>query len=114
MDCVFCAIASGAIPATIVARNAAAVAFRDQSPRAPTHILVIPVRHVASLAELDPAEVAGVIGPMASLAAEVAAAAGLAPGGYRLVINTGPDGGQTVPHLHIHLLGGRQMHWPPG
>ncbi len=114
MDCVFCSIASGAIPATIVASNGAAVAFRDLHPQAPVHILVIPVRHVASLTDLDPGEVAGVVGPMVSLAAEVAAGEGLASRGYRLVVNTGTDGGQTVPHLHIHLLGGRQMHWPPG
>ncbi len=114
MDCVFCGIASGAIPAAIVGRNAAAVAFRDLNPQAPVHILVIPVRHIASLADLQPAEVAGVVGPLVALAADVAAAEGLAPEGYRLVINTGRDGGQTVPHLHVHLLGGRKMHWPPG
>ncbi len=114
MDCIFCRIASGEIPATIVARNRDAVAFRDLNPQAPVHVLVIPTRHVASLADLDRAEVGQVLGPVMELAAQVAEAEGLNGRGYRLVVNTGVEGGQTVPHLHVHLLGGRQMRWPPG
>jgi histidine triad (HIT) family protein len=114
MDCIFCKIATGEVPATIVARRDHAVAFRDLNPQAPTHLLVIPTRHVASLAELDPATDSAVLSPVLALAVEVARQEGLADAGYRLVINNGPQGGQTVPHLHVHLLGGRQMHWPPG
>lgn len=114
-DCIFCRIASGEIPADIVARSEAAVAFRDLNPQAPTHILVIPVRHVASAAEGGHGdEAAALLGEVVRLAVEVAARLGLDQSGYRLVINTGAEGGQTVPHLHLHLLGGRQMHWPPG
>lgn len=110
-DCIFCRIAAGSIPATIIGSNEHAIAFRDLHPQAPTHVLVIPRTHVASLAEPVPdAVMAAVLG----LAREVAAAEGLAASGYRVVTNTGPDGGQTVPHLHFHVLGGRQFHWPPG
>ena len=109
-DCLFCRIARGEIPATIVAQNDDYVAFRDIDPKAPTHVLVIPRAHVASLAEAtDPA----VVGRLALMAAEIAKSEGL-DGGYRTVINTGPDAGQTVHHIHLHLLGGRQLHWPPG
>ncbi len=110
-DCLFCRIASGAIPVPFVAENEHAVAFRDIHPQAPVHVLVIPRRHVSSLAEAtDAAEV----GALALLAAEVARQEGIAEGGYRTVMNTGADGGQTVLHLHLHLLGGRSMTWPPG
>jgi histidine triad (HIT) family protein len=109
-DCLFCRIARGEIPATIVAQNDDCVAFRDIDPKAPTHVLVIPRAHVASLAEAtDPA----VVGRLALMAADIAKQEGL-DGGYRTVINTGPDAGQTVHHIHLHLLGGRQLHWPPG
>jgi histidine triad (HIT) family protein len=109
-DCLFCRIARGEIPATIVAQNDDCVAFRDIDPKAPTHVLVIPRAHVASLAEAtDPA----VVGKLALMAADIAKEEGL-DGGYRTVINTGPDAGQTVHHIHLHLLGGRQLHWPPG
>lgn len=109
--CIFCRIGDGTIPATLVASNAHGVAFRDLHPQAPSHLLVIPRRHVASLAEAtDAAE----LGALMLLAAEVARLEGLAETGYRVVANTGNDGGQTVHHLHLHVLGGRAMHWPPG
>lgn len=109
--CIFCRIAAGSIPATVVARNHQAMAFRDLNPQAPSHILVIPLRHVDSLATADnPCEVGGAL----ALAAEVAEAEGLKESGYRVVTNIGSDGGQTVQHLHFHVLGGRQLHWPPG
>ena len=114
MDCIFCRIVSGDVPATIVARNAQALAFRDLHPQAPVHVLVIPTRHVASAAHLSGAEAAAALGAVMALAVDVAAQLGLPDAGYRLVINTGREGGQTVEHLHVHLLGGRQMHWPPG
>jgi len=109
-DCLFCQIASGDIPAEIVGRNDDAVAFRDLNPQAPTHVLIIPIEHVDSVA--DPGS-AGSVGALIELAASVAAAENL-DGGWRLVTNVGSDAGQTVHHLHFHLLGGRQMGWPPG
>jgi histidine triad (HIT) family protein len=110
-NCVFCRIAAGAIPATIVAQNELALAFRDLYPQAPVHVLVIPRRHVASLAVADRGEeVAAVL----ALAAAVARAEGLEDKGYRVVTNVGDHGGQTVHHWHLHVLGGREMTWPPG
>ncbi len=113
-ECIFCRIAAGDIPATIVARNDAAIAFRDLNPQAPTHILIIPVVHISGMADADsdPAEQA--LGRCLRLAAQVAKQEGLDQGGYRLVINTGRDGGQSVSHVHVHLLGGRRLGWPPG
>jgi len=109
-SCLFCRIARGEIPARIVREDDHTVAFRDIDPKAPTHVLVIPRVHVASLDEArDPA----LIGQVMLAAAEVAAAEGIA-GGYRTVINTGADAGQTVHHLHVHVLGGRKLTWPPG
>jgi histidine triad (HIT) family protein len=109
--CLFCSIVSGKIPADIVAERDDAIVFRDISPKAPSHMLVIPRRHVDSLDEVDdPTE----LGELLRLAAEVARDEGLADSGYRIVINTKEDGGQTVRHLHLHVLGGRQMTWPPG
>jgi histidine triad (HIT) family protein len=113
MDCIFCRIAAGEIPATIVARTDHAIAFRGLNPQAPTHVLVIPIEHVGSAAHLSRGAAARVLGEVAALATSVAAEVGL-EAGYRMVINTGPEGGQTVDHLHLHLLGGRQLHWPPG
>ncbi|WP_396214014.1 HIT domain-containing protein [Gemmatimonas sp.] len=110
-SCVFCRIAAGTIPASIVAENDHALAFRDLHPQAPVHVLVIPRRHVASLAAADrPDE----LGALLALAAAVAKTAGLEESGYRVVTNIGEDGGQTVHHLHLHVLGGRPMAWPPG
>jgi histidine triad (HIT) family protein len=110
-DCLFCRIARGEIPATIVAETDDCVAFRDIDPKAPTHVVVIPREHVVSLADTDDA---ALVGRLALLAAEIARREGLAESGFRTVINTGPDAGQTVFHLHLHLLGGRALHWPPG
>lgn len=110
-NCLFCRIVRGELPVPLVAENAQAIAFRDINPQAPVHILVVPRRHVASLAE---AQDALEVGAVALLAAEVARAEGIEGSGYRTVMNTGEDGGQSVHHLHMHLLGGRAMAWPPG
>jgi histidine triad (HIT) family protein len=109
-SCIFCRIVRGEIPSKMVASNDTAVAFRDLDPKAPVHILVVPRRHVASLAD-SPDK--ATLGEILALASEVARQAGLGAG-YRVVLNTGADGGQTVDHLHAHLLGGRKMAWPPG
>lgn len=113
MDCIFCKIAQGEIPSKIVYQDEKLVAFRDISPQAPTHILIIPVRHMATIKELTPPD-RELIGDMVLLGNKLAAAEGLAEEGYRLVMNCGQHGGQTAYHIHLHLLGGRQMHWPPG
>ena len=110
-DCLFCRIVAGEIPATIVKRTEDAVAFRDIDPRAPTHVLVIPTRHVAAVRDEADDEV---LGGLLRFAAGVASEQGLDAGGYRIVTNTGKDAGQSVDHLHFHLLGGRKMTWPPG
>lgn len=112
-DCLFCRIASGEIPADIVDSDDQVVAFRDIHPQAPTHVLIIPRRHLPSLTELEPAD-SEVIGSLFLKAREIAEREGIAEGGYRTVINAGADGGQTVFHVHLHLLGGRAMGWPPG
>lgn len=109
--CLFCRIVAGGIPAQIVAETDDCLAFRDIAPQAPTHVLIIPKVHVSSLAALQDAQVAG---NMVMLAAEVARLLGVAESGYRVVMNTGVDGGQTVHHLHAHLLAGRGLTWPPG
>ncbi len=110
-SCLFCRIVRGEVPVAFVAQNEHAVAFRDINPQAPLHVLVVPKRHLPSLAEAsDSTE----LGAMALLAAQVARTEGFAETGYRTVMNTGADGGQTVLHLHLHLLGGRAMGWPPG
>ena len=109
--CIFCRIARGEIPAKMVMNSKEIAAFRDLNPQAPTHILVIPKKHVASLDEAtDPA----LVGRLALLAAEIARREGVAARGYRTVFNTNADAGQTVFHLHLHLLGGRRLEWPPG
>jgi len=109
--CLFCRIVRKEIPAQIVAETADAVAFRDINPQAPVHILIIPRTHVASIADVtDPT----MIGKLTSLAKDLAQREGVAASGYRLVMNTNADAGQTVFHLHMHLLGGRKMAWPPG
>lgn len=111
-DCIFCRIVAGEIPARIAARTASAVAFHDLNPQAPTHVLVVPTTHVAGAA--DTTDAAGIWDAVMSLAVQVATDLRLAEGGYRLVVNQGRDGGQSVGHLHAHLLGGRRMGWPPG
>jgi histidine triad (HIT) family protein len=113
-DCIFCRIVAGEIPANEVARSKDAIAFRDLNPQAPTHILVVPVVHMTNTAATDSDEGERIVGRAVRLAVQVAAQLGLAESGYRLVMNTGPDGGQSVGHLHVHLLGGRKMSWPPG
>jgi histidine triad (HIT) family protein len=110
-NCLFCKIASGKIPAALVAENVDAIAFRDIDPKAPTHILVIPREHVASLADTTDERL---LGSIVALCSEVARDAGIAESGYRLVANVGKDGGQSVDHLHFHIMGGRHMTWPPG
>ncbi|HWH37160.1 MAG TPA: histidine triad nucleotide-binding protein [Candidatus Limnocylindrales bacterium] len=112
-DCLFCSIAAGEIPADIVHQDELVVAFRDVSPKAPTHVLLVPRRHVASAAELSGTD-SEMLGRLFSVAAQVARDAGLAEKGYRLVTNVGSGAGQSVFHLHFHLLGGRTLSWPPG
>jgi histidine triad (HIT) family protein len=113
MDCLFCKIVSGAIPAKKVFEDDQAIAFRDINPQAPVHILVVPKKHIGSLDEAEGNEDKPLLGHLLALVQQIARSESLG-GGYRTVINTGPDGGQTVDHLHVHLLGGRAMHWPPG
>lgn len=113
-DCLFCKIVKGEIPAKIVKRSDDALAFRDIDARAPVHVLVIPTRHVAAVREVKGAEGEKLLGRLLAFAAEVASDEGLDGGGYRIVTNTGKNAGQSVDHLHLHLLGGRKMTWPPG
>jgi histidine triad (HIT) family protein len=112
-DTIFSRIIAREIPADIVYEDDDALAFRDIDPKAPTHVLVIPKQHIATVADATRDD-ASALGALLVTAARVAADLGLADDGYRLVINHGPDGGQTVEHLHIHILGGRPMAWPPG
>jgi histidine triad (HIT) family protein len=111
-DCIFCKIASGDIESEVVEQTEAVVAFRDINPAAPTHVLVIPRRHIASAADLGRSD-AALLAEMFEVAAALAAQEGL-EAGYRVVTNVGPDAGQSVDHLHLHVLGGRRMSWPPG
>lgn len=111
-NCLFCRIVAGEIPAKLVFEDESCIAFRDIEPQAPTHILIVPREHFASLDEAG-AEREGLLGHALHLVAVIAAQEGLT-GGYRTVINTGADANQTVPHLHIHVLGGRILGWPPG
>ncbi|HET7024473.1 MAG TPA: histidine triad nucleotide-binding protein [Gemmatimonadales bacterium] len=113
-DCIFCRIAAGEIPAKVVRRTDEMLAFHDLGPQAPVHVLVIPVKHLAAARDAKSVEDRALVGRLVGFAAEVATELGLDAGGYRLVTNTGADGGQTVGHLHFHLLGGRRMAWPPG
>lgn len=110
-QCLFCRIARREIPATLVAETEDCVAFRDINPQAPVHVLVVPRTHVASLNEATDARL---VGRLALVAAEIARKEGIADSGYRTVINTNADAGQTVFHIHLHLLGGRHLRWPPG
>lgn len=110
-DCLFCRIVRGAIPAKLVFENDQVVAFRDADPKAPTHVLVIPRAHVPSLAE---ATDGALLGALLLAARDVAVADGLTETGFRTVINSGAHAGQSVHHLHVHVMGGRAMHWPPG
>ena len=112
-DCLFCAIAAGEIPATKVLETERVVAFRDINPQAPTHVLIIPRQHYPDVAALAAAD-SGLLGEVIVEAGRVAAAEGVNESGYRLVFNTGAEAGQTVPHVHGHVLGGRSLSWPPG
>ncbi len=107
----FCKIAAGEIPAAVVKRGDGMLAFKDLNAQAPTHVLVIPTTHVGTL---NDAQDAATLGRLLTFARDVAQEAGIATKGYRVVVNTNPDGGQTVFHLHLHVLGGRPMKWPPG
>ncbi|HVE78530.1 MAG TPA: histidine triad nucleotide-binding protein [Gemmatimonadaceae bacterium] len=112
-SCLFCGIARREIPAALVDQGDDWVAFRDINPQAPTHILVIPKRHLPSLDQANEGD-AALLGKLLLAGARIAAAEGVAASGYRTVINTNADAGQTVFHVHLHLLGGRHMAWPPG
>jgi histidine triad (HIT) family protein len=111
--CLFCNIVSRSVPAQIVHENDHVLAFRDIRPMAPTHALVIPKRHITGIHDAVPADVE-LLGQLLLAGRDVAEALGLAQSGYRLVMNQGPDGGQSVFHLHCHVMGGRPMAWPPG
>jgi histidine triad (HIT) family protein len=107
-DCIFCKIAEGTAPADFVFQNDELMAFRDISPAAPTHILIVPRQHLVSTSEVDD-RTAPMVGRMVQVAAQIARDQGVEKSGYRLIMNTGPDGGQVVMHLHLHLLAGRRM-----
>jgi histidine triad (HIT) family protein len=112
-ECLFCRIVSGDVPAEVVAETERTMAFRDIEPKAPTHVLVVPREHVTSAAEVGP-EHAETLAELLTTARSVARSEGVAERGYRLVLNVGEDALNSVPHLHLHVLGGRRMAWPPG
>jgi histidine triad (HIT) family protein len=112
-DCLFCKIVAGEIPADVVYETNATLAFRDINPQAPTHVLIIPKRHIERINDITDAD-REVIGSLYVAARDIAASEGLAEDGYRVVMNCNEAAGQTVFHLHLHLLGGRQLGWPPG
>jgi histidine triad (HIT) family protein len=112
-DCLFCRIIAREIPGAIVYEDDRLIAFNDINPQAPTHVLIVPKQHIASLNELSEGD-EQIVGELVRRAAAIAAERGIAAGGYRTVFNTNRDAGQTVFHVHLHLLGGRPMHWPPG
>ena len=113
-DCLFCRIVAGEIPARIAKRSADALAFHDIDPKAPVHVLVIPTNHVAAVRAATGSDGEALLGSLLAFSAEVARELGLDAKGYRIVTNTGPDAGQSVDHLHLHVLGGRKLTWPPG
>ncbi|ARB92470.1 histidine triad nucleotide-binding protein [Legionella longbeachae] len=113
MNCLFCKIAQGAIPASVVFEDDEIIAFRDLNPQAPKHVLIIPKQHISTLNDASD-EHQALLGRMMLGAKKIAHAEGISDSGYRLVLNINPDGGQTVYHIHLHLLGGRHMTWPPG
>lgn len=112
-ECIFCRIADGGLPADIVREDELTVAFRDLDPKAPVHVLVVPRRHIASVNEVTEADT-NVMGALFVAARAVAESEGIDASGYRLVMNTGADANQTVHHVHLHVIGGRSMSWPPG
>ena len=112
-ECLFCKIINRDIPASIVYEDERVLAFNDINPQAPTHVLIVPKRHIATLNDLGAGD-DQIVGELVRRAAAIANDRGLSAGGYRTVFNTNRDAGQTVFHIHLHLLGGRAMHWPPG
>lgn len=112
-NCLFCKILAGEIPADIIFESDTAIAFRDINPQAPQHVLIIPRKHVATINDIAPEDEA-IVGSLYSAARAIAAQEGIADEGYRTVMNCNEAAGQTVFHLHLHLLGGRQLRWPPG
>jgi histidine triad (HIT) family protein len=112
-DCLFCSIIEGKIKGAIVYQDDTVVAFRDIRPEAPVHLLIVPRKHISSLSKVEPGDVP-VFGAIFTAAAQLAEEFGVAESGYRVVVNNGADAGQSVFHLHYHLLGGRPMGWPPG
>jgi len=113
MDCIFCKIASKEIAATVVYEDDDILAFRDINPVAPSHILIIPKKHIPTINDLSP-EDQSLLGKMILVAKQIAEEEGISKSGYRLVLNCEKDGGQEVFHIHLHLIGGRKMTWPPG
>ncbi|RDL43945.1 histidine triad nucleotide-binding protein [Marinomonas piezotolerans] len=113
MDCLFCKLVKGEIPATILYQDEDVIAFEDIAPQAPTHFLVIPKRHITTLNDITESDT-NVIGKLTLVAAKVAKEKGIADDGYRVAMNCNEMGGQTVYHIHMHVLGGRNMTWPPG
>ncbi len=113
-DCIFCKIAAGEVPAQKIYEDDTVIAFKDLSPKAPIHVLIVPKKHIQSVAhfQAEDKELAAHI--FVDVVPKLATELGVADGGFRIVMNTGVDGGQTVNHLHVHLLGGRKMTWPPG
>jgi histidine triad (HIT) family protein len=112
-DCIFCRIAKKEIPSQVIYEDELVMAFRDLNPQAPVHVLIIPKQHLGSVSEIDDAHPL-LAGRLLKVARDLAVQEKVAEEGFRLVVNTGADGGQTVPHLHVHLLGGRALGWPPG
>jgi histidine triad (HIT) family protein len=113
-DCLFCKVVAGEIPAKVVKRSDNALAFRDIDAKAPVHVLVIPTRHVPAVRDAKGADGERLLGSLLRFAADVASELGLDGEGYRIVTNTGKNAGQSVDHLHLHVLGGRKLSWPPG
>jgi histidine triad (HIT) family protein len=113
-DCLFCKVVAGEIPARVIARTDDAVAFHDIDPKAPVHVLVIPTRHISAVRTATGPDGERLLGRLLAFSAEIAGQLGLDAKGYRVVANTGPDAGQSVDHLHLHVLGGRRLTWPPG
>jgi histidine triad (HIT) family protein len=112
-SCLFCRIARGEIPANVAHQNDELIAFHDIDPKAPLHVLIIPRKHIGSVAQLADAD-AALVGRLFTTARDLAVSLGVSDSGYRMVINAGPDAGQSVDHIHLHLLGGRRLKWPPG
>jgi len=113
MGCLFCGIIDGSVPSTRVFEDEHVYAFRDVSPQGPVHILLVPKKHIPTVNDIDPGDEA-LLGHLMRVAGHIAGAEGIAEDGYRLVVNTNRHGCQTVFHIHVHLIGGRQLGWPPG